>query len=196
MLQAADILLYKAGTVPVGEDQLAHLELTREIVRRFNGIYGDILVEPHSMLTKTPRIQGLDNRKMSKSYDNFIALKDSPESIRKKVARMITDPQRIKKTDPGHPEVCNVHAYFGLFKPSMKKEVDGYCRKALKGCTECKAILADIIIERLKEIREKRQALLEDNAGITGILEEGTHRAKEIAAKTMAEVKKSVGMIS
>lgn len=195
VLQAADILIYKADTVPVGEDQLAHLELTREITRRFNGLYKKILVEPHPLLTKTPRILGLDNRKMSKSYGNFIALADDPDTIRKKVGSMITDPQRIRMTDKGHPEVCNVFSYYRIFAPDREKEVYDWCSNARKGCTECKAMLAQILIDYLKDIRRKREGLIKDKKGILRILEEGNQKARDLASDTLAEVKKAAGML-
>lgn len=194
VLQAADILLYKADTVPVGEDQIAHLELTREIVRRFNKFYKKILVEPHPLLTKTPRILGLDNRKMSKSYGNYIALSDSPDVIKKKVASMITDPKRVKKTDKGHPDVCNVYSYYKIFKPSVAKEAYEWCTNAERGCTECKAKLAEILTDSLSEIHEKRKMLFRDEGCINQILEEGNKRARSVASKTIDEVKKAVGM--
>lgn len=194
VLQAADILIYKADTVPVGEDQLAHLELTREIARRFNKLYKSILVEPHPLLTKTPKILGLDNKKMSKSYGNYIALSDSPDVIKKKVGSMITDPKRIKMQDKGHPEVCNVYSYYKIFKLSMRQEVYDWCSNAKKGCTECKSELADILIDYLKDIRDKRTALINDKSYIQKVLMEGSDKAREIASKTMAEVKKVIGM--
>ena len=194
VLQAADILVYKAVAVPVGEDQLAHLELTREIVRRFAHFYGDVLPEPHPILTKTPRILGLDNRKMSKSYGNYIALSDPPDVIKKKTSSMITDPKRVKMADKGHPQDCNVYSYYGLFKQGLSKDVHDWCTNARKGCTECKAILAEAIAEYLKEIYEKRQSLLHDKDKIKKILEEGAERAREAASRTMDEVMKAVGM--
>lgn len=194
VLQAADILVYKADTVPVGEDQLAHLELTREITRRFNKLYTKILIEPHPLLTKTPRILGLDNRKMSKSYGNYIALSDSPDIIRKKVGSMITDPKRVKKTDKGHPDVCNVCSYYDIFVRSRKDEVCDWCVKAEKGCTECKAQLADAIINHLKDIQKKREGLISNKEEIFGILKEGEEAARKIASKTITEVKRAAGM--
>jgi len=195
VLQAADILAYKADTVPVGEDQVAHLELTREIVRKFNGLYGErILVEPHPLLTKTPRILGLDNRKMSKSYDNFIAFSDTEDAIMKKAGSMITDPKRVKKTDKGHPDTCNVFSYYKIFKPSAQKPAREWCAKARKGCIDCKRELAEAIAAELKPIREKREALLKDEGALRKILEDGRDKARAITHKTMAEVKKCVGM--
>lgn len=195
VLQAADILLYKADTVPVGEDQLAHLELTREIVRRFNRFYGKILIEPHPLLTKTPRILGLDNRKMSKSYGNFIALSDSPAVIEKKIGSMITDPQRVKKDDAGHPDICNVYSYYKIFKPAQCKKAHTWCVGAKKGCTECKRELAAAVIKHLEPIRKKREALLKDRREIRNILKEGKKKAAAIASKTITEVKKAAGII-
>ncbi len=195
VLQASDILIYKAESVPVGEDQLAHLELTREIVRRFNKLYKKkILIEPHPLLTKTPRILGLDNRKMSKSYGNYIALSDPPGEIEKKAGSMITDPERIKKNDKGHPDICNVYSYYKLFGPSFIKEVYGYCTGAEVGCTECKKRLAGLLIGRLNGIRKKRETLLSDKKGIRRILDEGAKRARAIASKTIKEVKRAVGI--
>lgn len=195
VLQAADILVYKADTVPVGADQVAHLELTREIARKFNGLYKKILVEPQPLLTRTPRILGLDNRKMSKSYGNFIALKDSGADIKKKVGSMVTDPARVKKSDKGHPDVCNVYSYYKIFAEDMADEARDWCTGAKKGCTECKAELAASITGRLKDIRDKREALAKDKKRITGILEEGTEKARSITSETIKEVKKTAGMM-
>ena len=195
VLQAADILVYKADTVPVGEDQVAHLELTREIARKFNGLYKKILVEPQPLLTRTPRILGLDNRKMSKSYGNFIALKDSGPDIKKKVSSMVTDPARVKKSDKGHPDVCNVYSYYKIFAKEMVDEARDWCTGAKKGCTECKAELAASIADRLRDIRDKRETLAEDRSKIAGILEEGTKKARSITSKTIKEVKRTAGMM-
>jgi len=195
VLQAADILLYKADTVPVGEDQLAHLELTREITRRFNNLYKKILVEPHPLLTKTPRILGLDTRKMSKSYGNYIALKDDLAAIKKKVGSMITDPQRIKKTDKGRPDLCNVYSYYGIFNKPMTEEARDWCSNAKKGCTECKAILADSLIDYLKDVRKRRWELAGDKKKIVKMLKEGSEKARGIASETIKEVKKAAGML-
>jgi tryptophanyl-tRNA synthetase len=190
VLQAADILIYKAQAVPVGEDQLPHLELTREIVRRFNSLYKkDIFPEPEALLTKAARLLGLDGRKMSKSYDNFIALSEKPEDIRKKTESMFTDPKRIKFSDPGHPESCNVHSYYAVFAPQRKKELDELCRKSKIGCTDCKKELAEILIRFLEPIQEKRNKLLKNKVEVLDILEEGRNRAGAVAQKTMSEVK-------
>ncbi|MFH1867343.1 MAG: tryptophan--tRNA ligase [Candidatus Omnitrophota bacterium] len=194
-LQAADILVYKASVVPIGIDQMPHLELTREIVRRFNSLYKTtILLEPEALLTEVPKLLGTDNRKMSKSYGNFIALGDSPEIIRKKVASMITDPKRIKLNDNGHPDICNVFSYYKIFNPQMKEEAEDWCKNAKIGCTDCKKRLADALIEYLKPYRAKRQSLLEDKAHIEDILKKGAKRASDVASGTMAEVFKAMGI--
>lgn len=190
VLQAADILIYKAQTVPVGEDQLPHLELTREIARRFNSLYKKaVFPEPEALLTKSSRLLGLDGRKMSKSYNNFIALSEEPDSIRKKVQAMFTDPLRIKLTDPGHPDKCNVHSYYNVFAPQIEKEIAALCRESKIGCTECKKKLAEILVKFLEPIQEKRAALLKDKSRLLDILEDGRKKAEAVAAKTISEAK-------
>jgi tryptophanyl-tRNA synthetase len=131
---------------------------------------------------------------MSKSYDNYIALKDEPDVIRKKVAAMITDPRRVKKADKGHPDVCNVFSYYKIFKPGMEGEITEWCKKAKKGCTECKRELADVLIDYLKDIREKRKALISDKEYIQGVLKEGREKAGAIASDTITQIKKAAGM--
>ncbi|MFA5059838.1 MAG: tryptophan--tRNA ligase [Candidatus Omnitrophota bacterium] len=193
VLQAADILLYKANAVPIGEDQLPHVELTREIARKFNHLYKtNLFPDCKALLTQSPRLLGVDNRKMSKSYQNAVNLSDAPEVVRKKIQSMITDPKRIKLTDPGHPDVCNVYDYYKIFSPDKSSAVREWCSGAQKGCTECKKILADDILERLKPIEEKRKALSENKRQVIELLEDGASRARAIAQKTMAEVKKAV----
>lgn len=195
VLQAADILVYKADKVPVGEDQLPHLELTREISRRFNSLYKkEVLPYPEAILTKTPRLLGLDARKMSKSYNNTINLSDSEETIKKKVQTMITDTKRIKLTDRGHPDICNVHSYYAIFVPGMKEEVNDWCRSALKGCTECKKTLASKLIEELAPFHHRREELLKDRHKIEHILEEGKKKAHSVAGETLEEVRTVLGI--
>ncbi|MFH1888677.1 MAG: tryptophan--tRNA ligase [Candidatus Omnitrophota bacterium] len=195
VLQAADILLYKAGAVPVGEDQLPHLELTREIGRRFNSLYKkDIFPEPSALLTKSPRMLGLDGRKMSKSYNNFIAISEEPRSIRLKVQNMFTDPLRVKFSDPGHPEKCNVHSYYAIFAPEREAEVADLCRQAKAGCTDCKKELAEILVKFLGPIQDKRAKLLSNKNKILNILEEGSEKARHLASKTIFEVKSLLGL--
>ncbi len=195
VLQASDILVYKATHVPVGEDQLAHLELTREITRRFNKLYGKILIEPKPELTKTPRLLGTDRRKMSKSYNNFIGLSEDPASIKKKISSMITDPKRVKRTDKGHPDICNVFSYQKAFSNETKdtiNQIKKACIAASKGCTDCKGDLADVIVDLLKPIREKSQALLAESGKIEGILEAGARKARKLAGGTLKEIKEAL----
>ncbi len=195
VLQAADILLYKAESIPVGEDQLPHLELTREIARKFNKLYKkEIFPDPRALLTKANRLLGLDGRKMSKSYNNYIALSEEPDVIRKKVQSMFTDPARIKVSDPGHPEKCNVHSYYAVFAPERKKEIDEQCRKAHVGCTNCKKELAEILVKFLKPIQEKRHELLKAKSRVFEILEEGEKKAAGVARGTISEVKKIINL--
>lgn len=195
VLQAADIAVYKANAVPVGVDQLPHLELTREIIRRFNAIYKkNIFPEPEPILTKTPKLLGLDNRKMSKSYANFIALADTPEIIEKKVATMITDPKREKLKDKGHPGVCNVFSYYSTFTSlEVRSNVKDWCEGATKGCTECKKNLARVLSEYLEPIRKKRNTLTD--ADIGDILARGAKSAREAASQTMTEVKGIINFV-
>ncbi|MFA5146403.1 MAG: tryptophan--tRNA ligase [Candidatus Omnitrophota bacterium] len=195
VLQAADIAVYRAGHVPVGIDQLPHLELTREIIRKFNTLYKkNVFPEPEPILTKTPKLLGLDNRKMSKSYKNFIALADTPEVVSKKVAQMITDPERIKLADKGHPDICNVFSYYMIFgSETLRKDARYWCENAKKGCTECKKCLAGVIIETLEPIRERRSVLSDDN--IADILKEGAKKARAAASETMDEVKRLINFV-
>lgn len=193
VLQAADILLYKADAVPIGEDQLPHLELCREIARRFNSIYKkEVFSDCKAILTETPRLLGLDNRKMSKSYGNTINLSDSEKEVETKVVSMITDPKRLRKTDPGHPEECNVYSYYQVFAPQQAPETHEWCSKALKGCVDCKKNLSTHINKELSPIREKRVELEKNKDRIKDILKEGAGKARIIAQKTMAEVREAV----
>lgn len=190
VLQAADILLYQADSVPVGEDQLPHLELSRQIVRKFNHLYKtDYFCEPKALLTKTTRLLGLDGRKMSKSYNNYIGLSEEPETIRKKVQSMITDPLRIRLADCGHPHKCNVFSYYSVFFPEMNKEAEERCLKSKIGCTECKKEFANKLIDLLTPIQEKRHALQGNKKYIQDILSAGKDKAGALAKKTIIEVK-------
>jgi tryptophanyl-tRNA synthetase len=193
VLQAADILLYKADAVPIGEDQLPHLELCREIGRKFNSTYKkEVFNDCKAILTETPRLLGLDNRKMSKSYGNTINLSESAKDVEKKVLTMITDPQRIRVSDPGHPEDCNVYSYYKAFAPQEAQACHEWCSKALKGCVDCKKNLAGHINKTLEPIREKRSQLEKDKGTIENILREGAYKAKNIAQKTMQDVREAV----
>jgi len=195
VLQAADILIYKAEKVPVGEDQLPHLELTREIARRFNGFYKqEVFPDPGAILTKTPRLLGLDGRKMSKSYNNTINLSDPEEVIRKKISSMVTDPKRIKVSDPGQPGICNVFSYYSVFAAGEKEELYKACSNAQLGCVECKNKFACLLAEKLMPFRKEKEELLKDKSRIIKILEEGKEKASLIAAKTLQEARLAMKM--
>ena len=196
VLQAADICLYKANVVPVGDDQLPHLELTREIVRKFNSSYRDIFPEPNPLLTRVPRLLGLDGRKMSKSYNNFVALSDTPDVVAKKMQTMFTDPERIRKSDPGHPDKCNVYQYFSVFAPEMKEKVEHWCRNAELGCTDCKKTLSEELNKTLSPLQEKRKKYIEDKKMIEAILEHGRQKASAVASATLKEAKEAIGFLS
>ncbi|MDE1921378.1 MAG: tryptophan--tRNA ligase [Candidatus Omnitrophica bacterium] len=193
VLQAADILLYKADGVPIGEDQLPHLELCREIARRFNSIYKkEVFSDCKAILTETPRLLGTDNRKMSKSYGNTINLSDTEKDVEKKAVSMITDPRRIKMSDPGHPEECNVYSYYKVFAPQEAAGCYEWCSRALKGCVDCKKNLSRHINKTLAPIREKRAQLEKDKDAVNDILKEGALKARGMAQKTIAQVKDAV----
>jgi len=193
VLQAADILLYKANAVPVGEDQIPHLELTREIVRRFKFLYSaDIFPEPQPLLTQEAKLLGLDGRKMSKSYDNFIALSEKSEEIRKKAQKMFTDPKRIKMTDPGHPEECNVCHYWKVFAPDQAPAFWEECRTSKRGCTQNKQELAEALIHMTEKFRAVRAQGAQSD--VDEILAKGAENARRVAQETMREVRKAVGL--
>ncbi len=193
VLQAADILLYKADVVPVGDDQLPHLELAREIARRFNSLFTEVFPEPQAKLTKRARLLGLDRRKMSKSYGNFVALADEAQVIQDKVMSMVTDPQRIRRTDPGRPDYCNVHAYYEAFLPELSEEVAAGCLSAAFGCVDCKARLAEGLEAFLEPIRNRRNELLSSPGQLDSIISSGNEIALEEASNTMAEIREAVG---
>lgn len=194
VLQAADILIYKANVVPVGDDQLPHVELSREIARRFNNIYGEIFPEPQGKLTKAARLLGLDGRKMSKSYDNYIALSDSPEEVTAKVMTMVTDPQRQRLKDPGRPEICNVHSYYETFAPGEAPAVAEKCRNAQWGCTDCKKSIAAIISDKIAPIRARQAELEAEPQVVEEILADGAAAARKAAQATIAEVREAMGL--
>ena len=193
VLQSADILLYKADTVPVGEDQLPHLELCREIVRKFHLITKtEVFIEPQPLLTNIPRFLGIDGRKMSKSYKNDIALDEDDKNLEIKVLSMFTDPQRKRKNDPGRPQVCNVFSSYLIFKEESKDEVHDWCINAKKGCRDCKKMLYEIIKDFISPIREKKVELLKDKNYIKDILEEGRKKAKNTAIQTIKETREAL----
>lgn len=193
VLQAADIIMYKAYGVPVGVDQVPHVEITREIARRFNHFYGDIFPEPESILTDTPKILGLDRRKMSKSYNNAIFLSDSPDEMTAKVAKMLTDIQRARRSDPGNPDVCNVFEFHKLYSDGQTIEkINRECRSAEIGCVECKQVMAQNLIKALEPLREKREYYEARPALVDDIIADGCEKARRIAYQTMAEVRAAI----
>jgi tryptophanyl-tRNA synthetase len=190
VLQAADILIYKAQGVPVGMDQVPHVEITREIARRFNYLYGTVFPEPEAILTQTPKILGLDRRKMSKSYGNAIFLSDVPEEIRSKVMQMVTDPQRARRSDPGNPDVCNVFEFHRLYTDAeARQQIDRECRKAEIGCVECKRMMAENLIRALAPLQEKRGFYLSHPEIVQEIMIEGSRKARQIAMETLRQTK-------
>jgi tryptophanyl-tRNA synthetase len=198
VLQSADILAYRAHVVPVGEDQVAHIELTREIARRFNGFYGgskQVFPEPKSLLTPSPKLPGTDGRKMSKSYGNTIMLADPEPVIRQKLKTMVTDPARVRRTDPGNPDVCPVGDLHKIFSSTetMAKVNEG-CRSAGIGCIECKGWAADSLVKLLSPMQERRRKFEENPKLAWDILEDGTKRANKAASETMSDVRAAMGM--
>jgi tryptophanyl-tRNA synthetase len=193
ILQAADIIIYKAEGVPVGIDQAPHIEITREIARRFNHLYGRVFPEPETILTESAKILGTDRRKMSKSYDNAIFLTDPPETIRKKVATMITDPQRKKRSDAGDPDVCNVFSFHKMYSnPETIAEVDRDCRTAAIGCVECKQKMTEFLIQALAPIRESTEFYRTHPEIVDEIIETGNAAAALEAGKTLDQVREAL----
>lgn len=194
-LQAADILLYKADAVPVGEDQLPHLELTRELVRRFHSLFKtQMFPEPKPLLTEAPKLLGTDGRKMSKSYGNTLNLSAAPEEIKATAQKMFTDPTRIKMTDPGHPEQCNVCNYWKMFAPGEYEKVWEECRTSKRGCADNKRQLAERLVAMTEPFRAIRTKMAGQAGEIDRILADGAARARTIARQTIAEVKAAVGL--
>ena len=190
LLQTADIIVYRAGYVPVGEDQASHLEISREIVRRFNNFYGDVFPEPQALFTATPKVPGLDGRKMSKSYGNTIGLTASADEIRALVQTMFTDPNRVRRTDPGNPDICNLFQFHKLLSDDETvARVDHECRTAQIGCVQDKKLLADIMIEKLRPIRERRVEIDRDPSIVWDALRRGNEQARARAAETLAIVR-------
>ena len=190
VLMASDIIVYQAARVPVGQDQIPHLEITREIARRFNYLYGEVFPEPAPLLTETPKVLGLDGRKMSKSYGNAIFLSDDAEETRKKVMSMVTDVERPRRNDPGEPDRCVAFTLHSLYVPEEKRnEIVSSCRGAQIGCVDCKKILAQCVVETLAPFRAKRDDLAATPSLVEDVLAEGAHKAAEQAGKTMLEVR-------
>jgi len=189
VLQAADIIIYKADGVPVGMDQIPHVELTREITRRFNFLYGKVFPEPEVILTRTPKLLGIDRRKMSKSYENAIYMSDSPKQTLSTAAKMVTDPQRKKRSDPGDPDVCNVFSFHNIYSDKETIErINTECRAAQIGCVECKKIMAANLNRSLEPVREKRAYFEQHPEQIDDIIASGAEKARKVARQTMAEV--------
>jgi tryptophanyl-tRNA synthetase len=195
VLQAADISLYKGEVIPVGEDQVPHIELAREIVRKFNRTFGELFPEPQAKLTSYPSVRGLDGvQKMSKSLDNHIELASTPEETTARVLTMVTDPQRVRRTDPGRPEVCNVYTFHKSFNPDKVDYVYQQCTTAGYGCVDCKKILAEGINRELAPFRSKRQEIAEKPGLVEDVMTEGATRAKKIATETIHEAKSLMGL--
>ena len=193
VLMAADITLYRADTVPVGVDQAPHLEFTRDIVRRFNHRFGDVLIEPEAKYTDIPKVLGLDGEhKMSKSRGNYIEIAATPEEIEKRVMTMVTDPQRRRLSDPGRPEVCNVFTLHQVFSPGDVEEIEIECRSAGIGCVQCKKLFAKNLAAYFGPFRERREELAADPDRVWGILEDGAEQASAVASEVMAGVKDAI----
>jgi tryptophanyl-tRNA synthetase len=194
VLQAADILMYKAHAVPVGIDQAPHVELTREIARRFNFLYQEVFPVPEVLLTEIPKVPGLDGRKMSKSYNNAVFLSDSLETIREKLSQMVTDPQRARRKDPGDPAVCNLFPLHKIYSPPERIEaIERECRRAGIGCVDCKKWLIEKVLQAFQPIQEKRAFWENHPERVQEILEEGNERARAFAQETMEEVRQAIG---
>ncbi len=195
LLQAADILIYKANAVPVGEDQAPHVELTREVARRFNYLYGkSIFPEPETLLNEFKNIPGLDNRKMSKSYDNYIEIAIAPGQIAEKVRLMITDPARVRKDDPGSPEICSVYAFQKIFNLPEVEKIGAACRSGTVGCVDCKNILSAKMKVFLEPVHERRKVLESSPRLVDEVLAVGREQARQAAQKTMEEVRAAMGL--
>ena len=193
VLQAADILLYKPDLVPVGKDQLPHLELTREVGRRFNSLYTSVFPEPKEYLTQFPKVLGTDGRKMSKSYHNTINLSDTETLVRQKLKTMVTDPARVRRTDKGNPELCPVYDFHKIFSSEdVIKQIDTDCRTAAIGCIDCKRQVANAMVERFSPMWETRATFTTRPKHTQEVVEEGRKRAATVASETMAEVKEAM----
>jgi tryptophanyl-tRNA synthetase len=192
LLQAADILIYRAGWVPVGKDQLPHIELTREVARRFNTLYGEVFPEPQAKLTTFGAVPGTDGRKMSKSYGNEISLSMSPDETRSRLKKMFTDPQKLRKGDPGRPDICPVYDLHKIYTAGHEAEIAPPCRSGELGCVDCKMRLSDNLNAALHPVRERRAVLEKDPATVTRALKSGADRARAKASATMVEVRRAM----
>ncbi|MEW6573882.1 MAG: tryptophan--tRNA ligase [Bacillota bacterium] len=194
LLQASDILIYLADGVPVGEDQLPHVELCREVARRFNFLYAPVFPEPQGILAEVKWVPGVDGQKMSKSYHNEIPLTASVDEIRRLTNMMITDPARIRKNDPGHPEVCTVFKYYEIYSPEDVPGVEAECRAGRIGCVACKKRLADVLDNVISPVRERRAALVDRKGYIEEVLETGSSKAQRVAAATLEKVRAALNL--
>ncbi|KAF1080694.1 MAG: Tryptophanyl-tRNA synthetase [Candidatus Rifleibacterium amylolyticum] len=195
VLMTADIAVYNAEAVPVGKDQLPHLELSREIIRRFNGTFGEVLKEPEAVLSQVPLLIGIDKRKMSKSYNNGIDLRETPENLKSKIQQMITDPQRVRRNDPGDPEVCTVFAYHKIYTPDRLDEIAEGCRTAALGCRDCKLILFERLNAMLEPIRQRRLEIESRKGYIEEVLDAGEKRAHLVASEVMQNIRQVMGFL-
>ena len=194
VLQSADILIVKGEYVPVGKDQLPHLEFARELARRFNYIYGEYFPEPEPIFTETPMVYGTDGKKMSKSLNNQINLSDSKEIMIEKISQMVTDPSKIRKNDPGHPDICSVFTYYGYFDKENEENVKKECENGERGCVQCKKEIALKIYNMFEDYREKKTELEKDKDTIWDILKEGNKKAEKFTKETIDGVKKLMGL--
>ncbi|MBM3460936.1 MAG: tryptophan--tRNA ligase [Armatimonadetes bacterium] len=194
VLMTCDIIIFKAQVVPVGQDQVPHLELCREIVRRFNGFYGPVFPEPHPRLTRFAAVPGLDGRKMSKSYGNDILLADEPDTIRQKMRNVLTDPGKVYKGDPGRPEICTVYYFHKIYNQAEEKEIFEGCHSGALGCVDCKKRCSEAIVRGLEPLQERRRALAANPGAIDEMLREGGMRAREVARETLAEAREVMGL--
>ncbi len=195
VLQTADIIIYRAKYVPVGIDQVPHLEISREVARRFNNFYKEIFPEPEALLTEFPKVVGVDGRKMSKSYDNAIYLSDTPKEVEQKIRTMVTDPARVKRTDTGNPELSPVYQLHKVFSSKEEQEhVAKGCRTAGIGCIECKKILIDNVFRVMEPIWKKRNELIQDPEILQDIVNRGTEKAAKVAEETMQLVREAMGL--
>jgi tryptophanyl-tRNA synthetase len=193
VLQTVDITIVRGELVPVGRDQVSHLEISREIVRRFNHLYGDVLVEPQALLSEFPLVPGSDGRKMSKSLDNAIGIAEEPDAIRAKVRSFITDPRKVRLGDPGRPEICPIFALHTRFSPDIVEWTRDHCRSGELGCVDCKTNLADRLIDQLRPIRERRAELAAEPGLVPKVLADGRERVRPIVRETLDAVRDATG---
>jgi len=194
VLQAADILIYRAHAVPVGEDQLPHLELAREMARRFNRIFGRVFPEPEALVTKFARFPGTDGKRMSKSLGNTIEIAASPEEIAAKLRPAFTDPARLRRSDPGNPEICAIYTYYQKFCPALAEQTAQECRTAGRGCVDCKKILAAEVTDFFAPLRERREQYAANPARLEEQIAAGCQQAREVARQTMASVHETMNI--